>query len=326
VSSPSCPGVLLANLGTPNAPNPGAVRRYLRSFLSDRRIVDAPRLPWWLLLNLVILPRRSPRSAALYRKIWTPEGSPILVISRRQARGLEELLLRRLGRHVPVALGMRHGSPSLATGLRNLHELRCSPIIVLPLYPQCSGTTVGSIFDAAASEISTWRHVPELRFLSGYHEEPAYISALASSVRDSWERNGRSRRLLISFHGIPERYAAAGDPYPSHCAATSELLARELGLTEDQWRMTYQSRFGRAPWLGPATADVLEEWGGEGLESVDVLCPGFAADCLETLEEIALNGRDRFQEAGGGVFHYIPALNDRPDHLEALAALVKRAV
>ncbi len=324
MSRMSRPGVLLANLGTPDAPTPVAVRRYLRQFLLDRRVVEAPRLTWWLLLNLVILPRRSSRSAALYGKIWTAEGSPLLVVSRRQASRLEELLQQRRGRPVPVVAGMRYGSPSIAEGLAKLHDRGCSPIVVLPLYPQYSGSTIGSVFDAVVAELSTWRHVPGLRFISGYHDEPRYIAALAASIRETWRHHGRPRRLLISFHGIPERYAVAGDPYPSQCAETTELLARALELAEGEWILAYQSRFGREPWIGPATDRILEQLGREGLDSVDVVCPGFAADCLETLDEIAVANRHVFQGSGGGTFHYIPALNDRPDHLEALATLVER--
>ncbi|NOZ95232.1 MAG: ferrochelatase [Acidobacteria bacterium] len=324
MSRTSRPGVLLVNLGTPGAPTPSAVRRYLREFLLDRRVVEAPRLTWWLLLNLIVLPRRAARSAGLYRTIWTAEGSPLLAVSRRQASRLEKLLQQRLGRPIPVVAGMRYGSPSIAEAMAKLSDRECSPIVVLPLYPQYSGSTIGSVFDAVAAELVTWRHVPGLRFISGYHDEPGYIAALAASIREAWRHHGRPVRLLISYHGIPERYAVAGDPYPSQCAATTELLVRELELAGGEWVLAYQSRFGREPWIGPATDRVLEQLGREGLDSVDVVCPGFAADCLETLNEIAVANRRLFEKSGGGAFHYIPALNDRADHIEALAALVER--
>ena len=320
------PGVLLVNLGTPEAPTAAAVRRYLRQFLLDRRVVDAPRLPWWLLLNLVILPRRSPRSAALYREVWTPEGSPLLVTTERQASLVQASLSSRRKAPIPVVAGMRYGSPPVAERLRGLQQAGCPLLVILPLFPQYSATTVGSVFDAVAAELATWRRVPELRFISGYAADEGYLEALEASVRDHWKRHGRPSRLLLSFHGLPVRYTEAGDPYPAQCETTARLLAQRLGLDEGSWALAYQSRFGREPWLGPDTAEILEKWGGDGLESVDVLCPGFAADCLETLEEIAVTGRKRFLDAGGGTFRYVPALNVRSDHVDALASLVLRSL
>lgn len=315
-------GVLLANLGTPDAPTPAALRRYLREFLSDRRVVEAPRVLWWLLLNLVILPLRPRRSARLYRKIWTPDGSPLLATSQRLAAAVAELLREQLGRPVPVLLGMRYGRPSIAGALRTLRDQECSALVVLPLYPQYSASTTGSTFDAVAAEIGGWRRVPALDFIDGYHDHPAYIDALAQSVRRVREAGDDENRLLFSFHGIPQRYADAGDPYPEQCAETARLVADRLDLADDGWQLAFQSRFGREPWLMPYTDQTLREWGASGLAAADVICPGFAADCLETLEEIALTGREQFQSAGGGAFRYIPALNDRPEHARVLAGLV----
>ena len=314
-------GVLLANLGTPDAPTPGALRRYLRQFLTDPRVVEAPRLLWRPLLELVVLPLRAPRSARLYRAIWTAEGSPLLVTGRRQAAGLAERLERLAGRAVPVELGMRYGEPSLGAGLRRLAATGCRRILVLPLYPQYSATTTASVLDAVGAELARWRDVPEVRWIRSYPTDPGYVSALAASLTEHWDRYGRGERLLLSFHGIPRRYAEAGDPYPAECRATAAALAARLGLAESEITVAFQSRFGREPWVEPYTEDLLQRWGSEGIGSVDVVAPGFAADCLETLEELALRGARTFHEAGGGCLRYVPALGDREDHLKALAAL-----
>lgn len=316
-------GVVLANLGTPDAPTPSALRRYLRQFLGDPRVVEAPRVLWWLILNLVILTVRPPRSARLYRAIWTDEGSPLLVISRRQAAALQGALRSRAGREIPVEVGMRYGRPSLAEAMRALATRGCSRMLVLPLYPQYSAATTGSTFDAVGAELARWRNLPEVRGVRSYHDHPAYLRALAASVREAWAESGPPRKLLLSFHGIPQRYADAGDPYPSECRRTALLLAAELGLERRRWTLCFQSRFGRERWLTPYTDLALEALGRKGLDRVDVVCPGFAADCLETLEEIAVTDRELFEEAGGTGYRYIPALNDRPDHVEALADIVE---
>ena len=313
-------GLLLTNLGSPAAPTPAAVRTYLREFLSDRRVVETPRLPWWLILNLFVLPLRPRRSAALYRSVWTAEGSPLLTISARLAESVRAELAELLGAELPVALGMRYGRPSIASALRSLRDRGCRRLLVLPLNPQYSATTVGSTFDAVARELSSWRWVPELRTIGGYATDAGYIAALTRSVREAWT-SGPPGHLLVSFHGLPVRYAEKGDPYAAQCAATAEALARELELGSGGWSLAYQSRFGREPWLEPATTDRLVELGRADVASLDVLCPGFAADCLETLEEIATRGRETFEGAGGARFRYLPALNDRSDHARALAEL-----
>lgn len=315
-------GVLLANLGTPDAPTAGALRPYLREFLSDPRVIELPRAAWWLILNLFILPFRPRRSAALYRAIWQDDGSPLLTITQRQAHGIAQRLERHTGRPVPVAVGMRYGRPSIASALQELRNAGCDRIVVLPAYPQYAAATTGSTFDAVATEIVRWRAVPELRFVRSYAEHPGYIAALAASIREVWDADGEANRLVMSFHGIPRRYAVNGDPYPRECSRTAVLLAEALGLGPDRWKMVFQSRFGREPWLKPYADETLERMGSEGAHGIDVMCPGFAADCLETLEEMAETNREAFEEAGGSGYRYIPALNDRPDHLDALTDIV----
>jgi protoporphyrin/coproporphyrin ferrochelatase len=317
-------GVLLTNAGTPDAPTAAAVRRYLRQFLSDRRVVDLPRALWWPLLHLVILPFRSPRAARAYASVWTAEGSPLLVVSRRQAEALELALRACLAQPVHVALGMGYGSPSLGAGLAELRDRGCWRVLVLPLFPQYASPTVGSAFDGVTGVLRGWRQVPELRFACGYHDHPGYVAALAKSVRELWERDGEPDRLLLSFHGLPARFIALGDPYRGQCEETARLLVAALGLDAGRVTLAFQSRFGREEWLEPYTDEVLRSWGQSGVGTVDVVAPGFAADCLETLEEIAIRYRATFLAAGGGRFRYVPALNERPDHVAALADVVRR--
>lgn len=328
MSIPTAPrvGVLISNLGTPAAPTTAAVRAFLREFLWDPRVVDLPRPLWWLVLNLFVLPFRPRKVAPAYREIWTADGSPLLVYARAQREALATQLSRRHGDRICVGLGMRYGAPSIATALDALVSEGCDRILHLPLYPQYSGATVGTHHDAFFAATSRGRTMPAVRTVTRYGEDPGYIGALAQSVRERWEANGPADRLLMSFHGLPQRFVDEGDPYADECAATAHRLADALGLTEDRWALSYQSRFGREKWLGPATDDVLVQWAGEGAGGVDVICPGFSADCLETLEEIDLQYRARFLAAGGGEFRYIPALNDRPDHVAALAALVNTQI
>jgi len=317
---PRAVGVLLANLGTPDSPETADVRRYLAEFLADPRIVERPRWLWKPILHGIILRVRPRRAARAYRKIWTGEGSPLLSIGREQAHRLQA----RLGTEIPVSLGMRYGRPSIAAGLQELRRKGVRRIVVLPLYPQYSATTTGSTFDAVSAELTTWRAVPELRFLNRYHLHPAYLDALAASVREAWSGRPRGERLIFSFHGLPRRYAEAGDPYPSECEQTAAAVAERLGLQADEWLLSYQSRFGPEEWLQPYTDETLRRLATEGVRSVDVIAPGFAADCLETLEEIAMANRDVFIDAGGKEYHYIPALNARSDHIEMMAQLVEK--
>lgn len=309
-------GILLANLGTPDAPTPGAVKRYLRQFLSDKRVVDTSRLLWWPLLRGVILPIRSPRVAKLYQSVWMEEGSPLMVYSRRQ----QQALAARLP-DTPVALGMSYGSPSLASAVDDLLAQGVEHIVVLPLYPQYSCSTVAAVWDELARILAKKRAIPGISFIRDYAEHPDYIHALAASVRASFAVHGEPDLLLLSYHGIPQRYANQGDDYPQRCRDTTRELVSALGLLPERVMMTFQSRFGREPWLTPYTDETLKMLGEKGTKHIQVLCPGFAADCLETLEEIAVQNREIFLEAGGKQYEYIPALNADAAHIEMMVNL-----
>ncbi|HBS6736875.1 TPA: ferrochelatase [Klebsiella pneumoniae] len=309
-------GILLANLGTPDAPTPGAVKRYLRQFLSDKRVVDTSRLLWWPLLRGVILPIRSPRVAKLYQSVWMEEGSPLMVYSRRQ----QQALAARLP-DTPVALGMSYGSPSLASAVDDLLAQGVEHIVVLPLYPQYSCSTVAAVWDELTRILAKKRAIPGISFIRDYAEHPDYIHALAASVRASFAVHGEPDLLLLSYHGIPQRYANQGDDYPQRCRDTTRELVSALGLPPERVMMTFQSRFGREPWLTPYTDETLKMLGEKGTKHIQVLCPGFAADCLETLEEIAVQNREIFLEAGGKQYEYIPALNADAAHIEMMVNL-----
>ncbi|HGY0022756.1 TPA: ferrochelatase [Klebsiella pneumoniae] len=309
-------GILLANLGTPDAPTPGAVKRYLRQFLSDKRVVDTSRLLWWPLLRGVILPIRSPRVAKLYQSVWMEEGSPLMVYSRRQ----QQALATRLP-DTPVALGMSYGSPSLASAVDDLLAQGVEHIVVLPLYPQYSCSTVAAVWDELARILAKKRAIPGISFIRDYAEHPDYIHALAASVRASFAVHGEPDLLLLSYHGIPQRYANQGDDYPQRCRDTTRELVSALGLPPERVMMTFQSRFSREPWLTPYTDETLKMLGEKGTKHIQVLCPGFAADCLETLEEIAVQNREIFLEAGGKQYEYIPALNADAAHIEMMVNL-----
>jgi len=317
-----CIGILLVNLGTTAAPTKDAVRRYLAEFLWDPRVIELPRLLWWLILHAVILRLRPAKVAKAYQSIWTDAGSPLLAISERLTAGLQKRLSQQMSQRVEVALAMRYGEPSIDTALRRLHEHGMRRLLVVPMYPQYSATTTATVFDEVTRVLHGWRWVPELRFIQHYHDHPRYISALAASVRAHWQKTSRQGKLLMSFHGIPKRYFLAGDPYFCECQKTARLLARELGLKDDQWKVSFQSRVGREEWLKPYTDKTLAEWGKHKLQQVDVICPGFSVDCLETLEEIDEQNRELFQSRGGGEYNYIPALNDSVGQLDLLAELV----
>lgn len=313
-------GVLIVNLGTPEAPTAGAIRRYLREFLLDRRVVELNRWIWKPILYGFILPFRPLALRKTYAAIWTEEGSPLLAISRRQRAALQAAL----GPDTPVALAMRYGQPAIASALRELAAQDVRQLLVLPLYPQYSATTTASVLDAVFAELKTWRWLPELRTVNQYHDEPGYIDALAQQVQAHWQTHGRGEHLLMSFHSIPLAYLMAGDPYYCHCQKTARLLAERLGLAADGWSISFQSRLGRTPWLQPYTEPHIARLAAGGVRTLDVICPGFAADCLETLEEIALRYAERFREAGGTALRYIPALNDDPAHIDLLRSLVER--
>ena len=314
-------GVLLVNLGTPEAPTPSAVRRYLREFLSDRRVVEIPRLAWWPILYLVILPFRPARSARKYATIWRPEGSPLRIYLERQAQLLRGYLGERLKRPVPVAGAMRYGKPSVAEGLAELRARKCERILVIPLYPQYAGSATGSVEDAIAQARKKLRPAPDLRVVHDFHDHRAYVKAVAKNVNDYWFKHGRPDRLLMSFHGIPKASVERGDPYRDQCLASARLIATELGWNDARTLVTFQSRFGAAEWIKPYTDETLEKLGHDGVGRVDVVCPGFAADCLETLEEIAQEGKATFMKAGGKEFHYIPTTNDTPSWMTALTII-----
>ncbi|MBN8486240.1 MAG: ferrochelatase [Burkholderiales bacterium] len=317
--------VLLCNLGTPDAPDAPALRRYLGEFLSDPRVVELPAWLWQPILRGVILNVRPAKSAAKYATVWTPDGSPLLVWTRKQAALLQGWLGER-GTPVTVRPAMRYGQPSIPAQLDALRAEGVQRVLLLPAYPQYCGATTASTFDAFAAWGSAQRVLPDSRFVAGYHDDPGYIHALAESVRRHWKIEGRSPMVVASFHGMPERTRTLGDPYHDQCQATARLLAEALELPPEQLRVTFQSRFGKAKWLEPATEPTLERLARDGHRRVDVICPGFSADCLETLEEIAQEARDAFLAAGGQQFHYIPCLNDDPLHIAALGRIVTDAL
>ncbi len=315
--------VVLVNLGTPDAPTAPALRRYLAEFLADPRVVEIPRLLWWPILHGVILRVRPAKSARKYASIWMPEGSPLLVWSEKQAKLLQGYLGER-GHAVPVRHAMRYGKPSVASVLDALKAEGATRILLLPLYPQYSGTTTASAWDAVGAWAARVRSLPELRFVNRYHDDPAYIEALAQRVLAHWQTHGRGEKLVLSFHGVPERTRALGDPYYDECLASAKRLGERLSLRDEQLVVTFQSRFGKAAWLQPYTEPTLVALAKQGVASVDVMCPGFTADCLETLEEIDQEVRAAFLAAGGREFRYIPCLNDSHPWIDALAQIALR--
>lgn len=318
-------GILVMNLGTPDAPDTASVRRYLRQFLSDPRIIELPRFLWMFILHCVILRVRPPKSAKAYQEVWDDEtGSPLMSISKAQASALQSSLQERFGDDVVVALGMRYGTPSVDDAITELESHNVRRMLVLPMYPQYSGTTVASVFDEVATRLQRTRWIPELRFVNQFCDEPAFIQALANSVRESWEAHGRGDLLVTSYHGIPKRYLLNGDPYHCLCHKTTRLLADELGLTEKDYRVVFQSRVGKEEWLKPYCDETMKTLASEGFKSIDVMSPAFSADCLETLEEIEGENKEYFMENGGERFQYIPCLNDRNDHMQMLTDLVER--
>ena len=319
-------GVIFANLGTPEAPDAPAVRQFLAEFLHDHRVVELHRMIWCPILHGVVLRFRPRRSAKSYKKIWSPSGSPLLTIARRQTDLISNYLQQKFELPVYVELGMRYGNPSIVSALNNLAARGTEQILILPLYPQYSSSTTASIYDAVANVVKSWRNLPALHIVRDYHLNEGYLNALASSISEHWTKQGRAEKLLISFHGTPERYRQAGDPYADQCFATATALAEKLKLSQGDWQVTFQSRFGRAAWLQPYTDKSLVELANQGVRSVDVICPGFSADCLETLEEIKIENRDIFLAAGGKTFHYIPCLNDREDHVLALGSIAEKAL
>ncbi|AVQ85887.1 ferrochelatase [Plesiomonas shigelloides] len=318
-------GILLVNLGTPDAPTPAAVRRYLSEFLHDHRVVDMSRWLWCPLLHGIILPLRSPRVARLYQSVWTDDGSPLLAFSRRQQAALTQLLAER-EMACPVELGMTYGQPSIAQALDALQAQGVTHLTVLPLFPQYSSSTTAAVWDVLSKALRTRRNLPAIRFIRDYHDNPLYIAALAEKLRRSLPAQDSGAwpdKLLFSFHGLPQRYVDEGDEYARQCEVTAQAVADELGLTPDQWQLSYQSRFGREEWLKPYTDQTLTAWPAQGVRKIAVVCPGFAADCLETLEEIAEQNQHTFLQAGGEQFTYVAALNDDRAHIELMFHLVQ---
>ncbi len=322
--SDSCLGILITNLGTPEACTTSAVRKYLAEFLWDPRVVEIPRPIWWLILHGIILRTRPSKSAEAYEKVWTEEGSPLLVIAKKQREALQAELEKNFTGLVKVELAMRYGQPSIASGLESLKAQGARRVLLFPLYPQYSATTTASTFDAVAKVFTKQRWMPELRVINNYGNDEGYINACAQQINNFWQQNQRSQKLVFSFHGLPKRNLMQGDPYHCECHETGRLIAEKLGLNEEQWMLTFQSRFGKAEWLKPYTLQTMQELPSQGVKTVDVFCPGFSADCLETLEEISLQNGEAFMQAGGEALNYIPALNAESFHIQALANIIKQ--
>ena len=312
-------GILLANLGSPTAPTTKAVRRFLKDFLGDPRVVNLPRSLWWLILNFFVLPFRPSRSAKAYRKVWHEKGSPLTYLTRQLTENVAEQLKPK---GISVNYAMRYGEPSIATQLKAFKKAGITDVIVLPLYPQYSSTTTASIYDDLTKELKQWRHLPSFQFISDYHQDSHYIAAVAASIEQAWRKQAKNELLVMSFHGLPEQLTQWGDPYFHQCHKTAALIAEKLGLTEKQWMIVFQSRFGKAQWLKPYCVDTLQVLPTQGIKAIDIVCPGFAVDCLETLEEIAMENKAIFIEAGGTDYRYIPCLNDSQAHVDALINLL----
>ncbi|MCB5160307.1 ferrochelatase [Marinomonas algarum] len=317
-------GVLMMNLGTPDGPNTSDVRRYLREFLSDSRVVDLNPLLWKPILNLVILTIRPPKVAKVYQQVWMDEGSPLLVLSQRLKENVKLALSEKAGHDVPVELAMTYGNPSVEKAANALRAQGVTNIIVVPMYPQFSATTTAAAYDRLMSSLGRCPHWPALQLLHDYADHPLYIKALADSVRRQWEKQGERRHLVMSFHGIPKRYVTNGDPYARRCTTTSRLVAEELGLSDDEWTHVYQSRFGREEWLKPYADATLKMFPSQGIKRINVISPAFAIDCIETLEEITLELGDEFKDNGGEAFDYIPALNDSPEQVALYMDLIEQ--
>ncbi len=313
-------GVLLVNLGSPDAPTRSAIRRFLKEFLWDPRVVNIPRLPWWIILHFFVLPFRPGKALKAYKKIWHKKGSPLIYLTRQLA---EKVAKQFKGQNYSINYVMSYGKPSISAQLKRYKKKQIDELIVIPLYPQYSSTTTASVYDSVIRQLNQWRHIPSLRFVSDYHQNPLYIEAIAHSIKQSWEKKGKKDLLLMSFHGLPEKLTEWGDPYEYQCQRTAELIAEKLSLSTEQWKLVFQSRFGKAKWLQPYCVEVLQKLPELGIKNIDVLCPGFAVDCLETLEEIEIENKAIFLQAGGESYHYIPALNDSDRHVQMMIQLIK---
>ena len=314
-------GVILANLGSPTAPTTKAVRRFLADFLWDPRVVNLPRPLWWMILNFFVLPFRPSRSAKAYQKVWHEKGSPLAYLTRELTEKVADQLVAK---GITTHYAMRYGEPSIATQLKEFKKAGITDVVVLPLYPQYSSTTSASIYDDLVKELNQWRHLPTFQFIGEYHQDRHYIAAVAESIEQAWREQDKNELLIMSFHGLPEALTKWGDPYFHQCHKTAALIAEKLGLNEKEWMIVFQSRFGKAEWLKPYCVSTLEELPGQGVKTVDVVCPGFAVDCLETLEEIAMENKSIFMEAGGTDYRYISALNDSDSHVSAIINLIEK--
>ena len=312
--------ILIVNLGSPEKMTVRAVRRFLREFLEDPRVVNLPRSLWWVILNFFVLPFRPRKSVKAYAKVWTERGSPLIYLTQDLTDKVA--LHYQQDAHVSVTMAMSYGKPSLIRQLRKLHKEQCEQITIVPLYPQYSSTTTASVFDAVTTELMKWRYVPELNFINDYHQHPLYIRGIANSVLQAWAEHGQGELLLLSFHGLPDLLTKKGDPYYYQCLKTAELIATQLNLKEGKWRIVFQSRFGKAKWLQPYCIETLMELPAEGFKNIDIICPGFAVDCLETLEEINMANKDVFIKAGGERYQYIPALNDSDANVQLMLDLI----
>ena len=315
-------GILLVNLGTPDAPTTSAVRKYLAEFLADPRIVEIPRVIWWIILNLIILNIRPKKSRDLYKKIWSEDGSPLLVISKKIIYKLRLSKNISSNKNLSIDLAMRYGNPSIKKALENFKENNINKLAIIPMFPQYSAATTASIFDKISSEIKMWRNLPDIRFLSTYHDNSSYIEACANRIRNFWGKGKRSKKLVFSFHGLPQVNLHKGDPYHCYCQKTARMIANELKLDKEDYIVTFQSRFGKQIWLQPYTDEVLTNLAKDGIDSVDIFCPGFLCDCLETLEEINMQSRENYISCGGRTFNYIPALNDSDENIRSMEKLI----
>ena len=316
-------GVLIINLGTPDAPTAKALKPYLKEFLSDPRVIEIPRFIWHIILNFIILQIRPSRSARNYKKIWTVNGSPLLYISKKQVNFVEQKLKQDFP-NTTFVLGMRYGNPSIASALKTFHDKKVRRLLVFPLYPQYCGATTGSTFDAVSSTLQQWRWIPEIRFINQYYKEDLFIKAIANSIKRAEEKKGKPQKIIFSYHGIPKKYFIEGDPYHCFCLKTTRLIKEHLNLKEEDVVTTFQSRFGSQEWLQPYTDETLKKLPNQGIKDIHIISPGFSSDCLETLEELKEENKDYFMKAGGKSYHYIPCLNDNSEHIEMMAHLIRK--
>ena len=314
-------GILITNLGTPDKPNKKALKRYLKEFLSDPRVIEIPKFIWQTILRLLILNLRPQKSAKLYKTIWKKKNGPLLVMLEKQRRGIKKVLQNKL-KNIKIEIGMRYGNPSIKLGLENLRSKRCRKILVLPLYPQYCAATTGSTFDKVTEILRKWRWIPEIRFVNNYFEESMYIECLVKSIKESWKKSGKTQKLIFSYHGVPKKYLLKGDPYYCFCQKTTRLVAERMKLKKKDYITTFQSKFGPGDWLQPYTDKTLEELPKKGIKKIHILSPGFSSDCLETLEELEVQNKEKFFSSGGERYNYIKCLNDDPQHLKMLGFLI----